>query len=613
MLNRLFQRVLSLLLIFAMVLSFTCTAVATDTDPFSSEESSLVVAEEADTSTDSEEIPEPSEEPPSQEEPAEEPPAEESVETLPETEDASEAMEEPAPSGESQPEESQPEEDVQPLTTATDEDGWHISTDQDGDFDYSFTYVENGEQVAAADGYYSIPETITIQAEGEEYTFKSGIYSFDEDGNCQQELTDENVNVKVQTLESSESAYVLSSTENREVSLGNVESTKENIVTSGVKLYTGVEELDGLYHTFKAGKDNGLYTGTFLNQDLNQICYAKNGVLLTSSTKTCYWYNNLLYSFSTTKNNVAIGKVYTGAYKVTNLTSTLKKSYVDNTVYYFKKGKGATVKKTYASYNGLLYYFNGASKKKAGYSVGTLVTGYVSSKLTYYNKGKVKTSLSGWKTISKKAYYFKKGKAVTGWNYLKRNGSTYKYFFRSDGSLVEDLYAYFGKSYYTKKQRIYVNRYTNNITFYQYDTKTKKYDIPLRSSVCATSRTMNVKFGTYPIRLMARWYYNDGWYWQYLTYIGKTGALFHSCHYYKKNTKTMQISNYNSMGRCSSAKCIRAQLDTVRLIYNLVKKQGNNKISCVYYTAKNSGPFGRRTVANTTGKLKGKMCKDPTD
>lgn len=625
MLNRLSQRILSLLLIFAMVLAFAAPAAsATDIDPFTSDEETLVLAEEGDSSAQEEDLSAPAEEPslPPQDEPSDEepqePPADESAE-LPdsasvaedqpqaETPEQADATQEPAKEADSQSEES-----ADSLTTAN-QDGWQISINQDGELDYSFTYMDGNRRVTAADGYFSIGETITVQAQGENYTFNPGIYSFDEKGSCLQELADENVNAEVQSLEASESTYVLSSTECCEISLGDVESTEENVVTSGVTLFTGIEELNGLYHSFTSGKDKGLYTGTFLHEDLNAVCYANDGELLTSTTKTCHWYNNKLYGFSSTKNDVAVGSLYTGAYKVAELTSTLKKSYVADTVYYFKKGKGATVKKTYASYNGLLYYFNGASKEKAGYSVGSLVSGYVSSKLAYYNKGKIKTSLSGWKKISKKAYYFKKGKAVTGWNYLKRNGAKYKYFFRDNGSLVEDLYEYFGKSYYAKKQRIYVNRYTNNITFYQYDSKTKKYDIPLRSSVCATSRTMNVKFGTYPVRLMARWYYNDGWYWQYLTYIGRTGALFHSCHYYKKNTKTMQVSNYNSMGRCSSAKCIRAQLDTVRLIYQLVKKQGNNKISCVYYTSKDKGPFGRRTVANTTGKLKGKMCKDPTD
>lgn len=601
MLNRISQRILSLLLLFGMVLSFTCIAYATEVDPLPSQEEQLVVSQEDDTETESQEPLDISEDTPSQEaeEEQEAPPAEESVEAS-ETDSPEEA-------------EVTASEDASIPQSNASEDGWHITTDKDGELDYSFTYMENDRHVTATDGYFSVPVRITVQAQGESFTFQPGIYSFDEDGHCLQELEDENVNVEVQSLERAEDCYVLSSTESCEVSLGDVESTEENIVTSGVKLYTGVETLNGLYHSFSSGKDKGLYTGTLLNETLDAVCYAQDGELLTSASQTCHWYNDTLYCFSELKEDVAVGEPYTGAYEATELTSTLKKSYSDDTVYYFKKGKGAKVKNTYAEYNGLLYHFNGASKKKAGYSIGALADGYVSSQLAYYKGGKIKTSLSGWKTISKKTYYFKKGRALTSWNYLKRNGSTYKYFFRDDGTLVEDLYEYFGKSYYAKKQRIYVNRYTNNVTFYQYDSKTKKYDIPLRSSVCATSSTMNVKFGTYPISLMARWYYNDGWYWQYLTYIGHTGALFHSCHYYSRNTNTMQISNYNSMGRCSSAKCIRAQLDTVRLIYNLVLKQGNGNISCVYYTSKDNGPFGRRTVANTTGKLKGKMCKDPTD
>lgn len=784
--NRLLQRMLSLLLTFALVLSLVCTAGAADlaTDLANAGEE-LTLAEDAETDelTVAEEVPQEEAEA-DVEEPVESAQAEEEESTVEREE--TEPAEEPAQEEVAQPEEpsndeitSQDEaseeapveeqevetEEDTVLNANTTDNGWSVKVNRvTGECEFSFSYKEQGTSVEAAEGYYEIPQG-TAQANGERYTFQAGIYYFDESGNCEQSLQEENVQAEVNELDTANNTYTVVDTNTYEVSLGSV-NCEDNVVSSEVTLFTGVEEVDDLYHEFDEGQDLGLYSGSFVHEDLGEICFATNGQIL-NETGSYHWYDSALYSFKELQNGIAVGSIYTGTYKFGAIPASLQDEYKTGVVYYLVNGKGIEADSSYHWYKSKLYRFDNSEKyngrsvgalytgthqfgslpaslqdeyktgvvyylnkgegmeddgschwyksklyrfnnsdENHGMSVGsiyngtykfgaipaslqdeyktgvvyylkqgqgveddnsyhwynsklyrfdnsedyegrsvgtaysgyhycatvpasvknytaqrwylfkngsgTLLTGYVSGTRTYYNKGVVDTSLSGWKTISGKTYYFKKGVACSGWNYLTRNGGKYKYYFRSDGSLVTDLYAYFGNSYYKKKQMVYVNRYSNNITTYLYNSDTKSYDIPLKSMVCSTSKTMNLKYGTYTVSKFARWYHKGKWYWQYLTRIGSTGALFHSCRYYSKSYNSMQSSNYNSMGQCNSDLCVRAAVGSCRLIYNVVDSQSSGAVKCKYYYAKNNGPFGRMTVANTTGKVSGTKATDPT-
>ena len=794
--NRLLQRILALILTFALVLSLVCTAGAADlAADLAGAGEALTLAEDGETNdlTVAEEAPAeevPAEEATEPEEPAEETPAPSTEPEEPEApteEETPEAdpVEEPTEEESGAPAEEEPtteepvtetdepeiaeetEEETVALAVDTEntETGWSVEVDQaSGAQEFSFSYEENGKQVEATEGYYDIPQG-TAQVDGDVYTFQSGIYYFDEEGNCEQSLQEENVQAEVSELKATDDAYAVVDTDTYEVSLGNV-NCEDNVVTSEVTLFTGVEKLDDLYHQFNEGKDLGLYSGSFIHEDLGEVCFATNGVVL-DETGSYHWYNSALYSFNKLENGVAVGSLYTGTYKFGALPASLQDEYDTGVVYYLVNGKGVDADSSYHWYKsklyrfddseqyqghsvgslytgthkfgslpaslqgeyktGVVYYLNKGvgmeddgryhwyqsklykfdnSEKYNGMSVGslytgsykfgaipaslknqyqtgvvyylnkgvgieddggyhwynsklylfdnseryhgrsvgtvysgyhycgtvpasvknhtakrwylfkngtgTLLNGYVSGKRTYYNKGVVYTSLNGWQTISGKTYYFKRGVACSGWNYLTRNGGKYRYYFRSDGSLVTDLYAYFGNSYYKKKQMIYVNRYSNNITPYLYNSDTKSYDTPLKSMVCSTSKSMNLKYGTYTVSKFARWYHKGKWYWQYLTRIGSTGALFHSCRYYSKSYNTMQSSNYNSMGKCNTDLCVRAAVGTCRLIYNVVDAQSSGAVKCKYYYAKDNGPFGRMTVANTTGKVSGTKATDPT-
>lgn len=628
--NRILQRVTALIMVFALVLSMACSAGAVEVSEAIKDEQLTVV--EADASE--------------QEEPTEEAPEQESAEAAEAAEEAAEEVEpeDEAPAAEDIQEEAEEAEEEDLLAASYLATGWEADyNDETGDVELSFTYAEDGKLVSAADGYYSIPESADVQIGGKGYTFLAGIYAFDEDGICQQEQAEDNVNVSVSEVNHEDGVYTVSDASVLEVTLGGV-SYEEEVISSEAELFTGVEELDGSYRKFKNGEDKGSYTGTFLHEDLNKVCYAKAGVLL-NSTGSFHWYDDALYSFDKMEDGAAVGKAFTGARKLGSVPASQSDEYDAGVVYYFENGKAVEDDKSYHWYQNKLYYFNDSASQKAGFSVGkpytgrrtlgsvpadvtgykkggvydfmdgvgTGITGYMKSKLTYYKSGLVDTAMNGWKTISGKTYYFENGKACADWNYVKRNGKTYKYFFREDGSLVNDLYAYFGKSYYSKKQRIYVNRWSNNITIFQYNADTGDYDIPLKSMVCSTSKTTNWRYGVYPVYKLARWYHKGKWHWQYLTRIGNTGALFHSCRYYRKNIRTMQSTNYNTLGGRNSDKCVRAGVGACRLIYNIVLTQKSGNVTCKYFYAKDYGPFGHVTLANTTGKVKGKQAKDPTE
>ena len=96
---------------------------------------------------------------------------------------------------------------------------------------------------------------------------------------------------------------------------------------------------------------------------------------------------------------------------------------------------------------------------------GVLFTGISDNK--YYKRG-VFTKYTGWKNWKGNRYYLKKGKAVTGWKYLRDySGSRtkYKYYFKKNGRLSKDLFKTFGSSYKKKRMKLELNLVTHNITF----------------------------------------------------------------------------------------------------------------------------------------------------
>lgn len=262
--------------------------------------------------------------------------------------------------------------------------------------------------------------------------------------------------------------------------------------------------------------------------------------------------------------------------------------------------------------DGKLYYY---SKGKA-----SLYTGVY--KNYYYSKG-VKQTHNGWTKLSGKWYYFKKGKAVTGWQYLSRNGNTYKYYFKSDGTLVEDLFTYFGSSYLKKKMIVQVNRTTHTADILLYDSAKKKYCIAASSFICSTcEKSSDFKTGTFSLysNRRKRWFTfthpetRKTTYYQYATFIVGTDAWIHSPQYKKKgDIYSLNVGNYNKLGTNQSFYCVRFQTRYSKRVYDAVGKQGSKKVKVKLYRSSNKGPYGQIKLSDSTGKLPKNKPYDPTD
>ena len=250
---------------------------------------------------------------------------------------------------------------------------------------------------------------------------------------------------------------------------------------------------------------------------------------------------------------------------------------------------------------------------------GVLFTGISDNK--YYKRG-VFTKYTGWKNWKGNRYYLKKGKAVTGWKYLRDySGSRtkYKYYFKKNGRLSKDLFKTFGSSYKKKRMKLELNLVTHNITFLLYDGKTNKYDIPAKTVVCSTARDGRSTYvgNHYLSKGTARsWFIykksNPWHYYQWGVFVKGTRSWNHSEMYRGTSNKKLIASTYNGLGTNQTTACIRVQAGNAKLIYDIAKTN-RYSIPIRIYRSSNKGPFGKITLNDTTGKIPGNQNYDPTD
>lgn len=231
---------------------------------------------------------------------------------------------------------------------------------------------------------------------------------------------------------------------------------------------------------------------------------------------------------------------------------------------------------------------------------------------------------SGWVQKNGSTYYVKDGYCLVGWQYLTRNGATYKYYFDTDtGALVTNLYSYFGKSYRSLKCRIVacINSSNSNPsynTIYLYDSETGSYCIPAVSVRCVgnlTKTTYSNSSKTAYLRAGAgqRWL-DSGSYEQYATYISGTYSWFHSAlYYYAKSPTNFSSASYNSLvnNNNSTNGCIRMQCIYAFLIQDIMKYGygKSNRVSVIINkNTSQAGPFGVPKVDKISSRK-----TDPTD
>ncbi|MCD7857510.1 MAG: hypothetical protein LUG55_06870, partial [Clostridiales bacterium] len=353
-----------------------------------------------------------------------------------------------------------------------------------------------------------------------------------------------------------------------------------------LKLSVGFVYISGKVYT-------GLYmTSSYLYSVSSSTGYALYSGTVTSSTKYVSSGDMKTYTFSANRVYVN-GELYTGYY----MTS-------DGTMYTVVSG-------VYSKYTGTLS--SGEQYYKSG-------TGYVTlSEAVAYKSGVAQTS--GWKFSNNNAYYYVGGTKVTGWYYIKRNGTKYKYYFDpSDGHLVTNLYAYFGSSYKYKKCKLVLNLNTRNASILGYDSATGSYCIPYYSFIIGISKTgKGPQAGnTYALSstVQKKWFtFADNgrdYYYAYATLISGSGGYIHSERYSTNgDLNTLVTSTYNGLGTKQSSMCIRAQLYVAKLVYD-VRQSYSGSIKVQVVSNSTYGPFGKITLSSTTGKVSSSTKSDPT-
>jgi len=243
----------------------------------------------------------------------------------------------------------------------------------------------------------------------------------------------------------------------------------------------------------------------------------------------------------------------------------------------------------------------------------------------YYVNGEFQ-NITGWKKVKGKQYYFTDGVAPKkGFKLLKSctgEKKKYKYYFNKDGSLSTNLFKDWGyKKCIKSKMTIEINTKTHNATFYLYDKKTKKYNIPAKTALCSTSAKPN---GTprghfFLMKTSAkRWVNvpnNNTRRYQFAVRIAGTPTLIHSSVYRQYgNNKSLHAGYYNQLGHSNTSYCVRMQAVNAKIVYDVATQTYKKERVWVNIIKKNQkGPFGIVKLKDTTGKLKPSRKTDPTD
>lgn len=447
------------------------------------------------------------------------------------------------------------------------------------------------------------------------------------------------------------------------------------------------------------------YTGYFKADDANNpaITYyiqdGKGGTLRGQMKETAY--------FSTYIENYVVKKINNLWYVDGVLFTGWYQNPKSKIVYLLKDGDFVTHKgyPTVKDYTGLMakvtldgttynaYAENGKKMTRLTglyYQRGLPLTGVPTVKqnndnlmpkdLYLYKNGKKQNIKDGWYKAARDAkefwkpnvyYYFKSNKAVVG-DLIRlkaiqegkyKDSHSYYYYFDNNrnstryGQLVTNLLRYKPGILKSGKFRIHADHTTYTGTILMRNSKTGKYDIPVKSFVVAMSLSKSAtastgtKYGNYPLaRASMHWYEyqsprTGSWCWySSKIHIWGSGSMFHSSNYkhFKKSTpaKTrhykMIAHIYNQIGTACTQHCVRAQTINVRLINELYKaspKFNNHNAKCtrnvrVYLsksTTNNFMPFGRMTMTNNfdlngyilqnaNAYKQGKDCAfDPTD
>ncbi|MCC8182436.1 MAG: hypothetical protein LIO45_05620 [Clostridiales bacterium] len=377
------------------------------------------------------------------------------------------------------------------------------------------------------------------------------------------------------------------------------------------------------------------------------ITYLDTSVTSLSAGTTCYYtvrafdsskaslsYYNTSGSFCIylpMPENLTVGQPSSSGTKITWSKETGASSYI---VYRRKNSESSWTKLATVTTNSYTDTTITSNKTIYWYCVVPVATATVDGKTvtfrgTYDKTGGTFTlywsgsERNTWVKKDGKQYYVNSdGTLATGWQYKKRNGSTYKYYFDpASGELVTNLYAYFGKSYRDMKCRIVTCICTKGSTpsytaIYLYNSDTKAYDIPAAvwKSVGNMSNTTAYSSSVYLAAGSGfRWLTSASSYEQYVVRISGLPSYFHSVLYNKTNVNSLRASSYNSLAnnKNNTLSCIRMQCIYAYLILDLTKNGygKTHRIPVVLYKTSSVSAFGVPCMSKISTSKK----YDPTD
>lgn len=251
-------------------------------------------------------------------------------------------------------------------------------------------------------------------------------------------------------------------------------------------------------------------------------------------------------------------------------------------------------------------------------------SGYDSSGSTYAIKWSG-SERNTWVFKNGKQYYVdKNGYCLADWQYVKRNGKEYKYYFEPEtGELCTNLYQKFGSSYADMKCKFFTyfnasNSNPSHTTILLYDAEKESYCIPAISVRCVAGMGITEE-GYFYIRKgqARRWLTNPelegATYEQYAVYLKGSTSWYHSLLYRTDNYKNFISSTYNSLANNvnNSLGCIRFQAIYSYLFCDIVMN-GYGATNRIYVEMhRNSSvksPFGTPKINKISSRK-----TDPTD
>ena len=207
-------------------------------------------------------------------------------------------------------------------------------------------------------------------------------------------------------------------------------------------------------------------------------------------------------------------------------------------------------------------------------------------------------SFTGWVWNDSDRYYVVDNTPVSGWQYI----DGYKYFFETDGKLVQDLEPYLHS---TGPFQIRINKQMNCTTVYIQDGD-NGYIIPYKTFLCSTGD--DTPLGTFQTPVKYRWrLMNTDEYCQYCTRLGEgLSILLHSVIYEKPDPYTLKPSPYNWLGATKSHGCIRFTTEDAKWIFDNCPLG----TSITVYESAIPGPFERPAIQQM---IPDTQTYDPTD